>query len=68
MKEFGEFLGNTNLVDMPCLGNTFTCFSRDEKSMSRIYRFLLSDALIDRWGLVNQVNGNMEYLTIVQFG
>lgn len=43
-----------NLVDLPCLGNTFRWFSEDGKSMSRIDRFLSSDTLIEMWGVVGK--------------
>lgn len=50
MWEFRDFLGCSGLVDVPCLGNKFTWFSGDGRSMSRIDRFLLLDSLVGRWG------------------
>lgn len=48
-----DLLGSNYLVDVPSLVNKFTWFSGDGRSMSRINRFILSHALVDRWGMVN---------------
>lgn len=61
-KEFMDFLGSNYLVDVPSLVNKFTWFSGDGRSMSKINRFLLSHALVDRRGMVNQVLGKRDLL------
>lgn len=46
--EFRDFLGSSRLVDVPCLGNKFTLFSGDGRSMSIMDKFLLTETLVDR--------------------
>lgn len=47
---FAKFINKYGLVDIPCKGNKFSWYIRDGKSMSRIYRFLLSCNVVNRWG------------------
>lgn len=51
MQELSEFIEDMNLVDLPTLGNKFTYFNVDEDSMNCLDRFLISEGLIDKWGL-----------------
>lgn len=55
MREFSGFIEDCNLIDIPCSGNKFIGFSIEKKSMSKIDHFLLSDALIDSWGVVGKL-------------
>ncbi|XP_058751351.1 uncharacterized protein LOC131624428 [Vicia villosa] len=47
MNLFADFIHNSSLVDIPCKGKKYTWYSGDGKSMSRIDRFLISDAMVD---------------------
>ncbi|XP_058783877.1 uncharacterized protein LOC131658622 [Vicia villosa] len=49
---FVEFIHNSSLVDLPCKGKKFTWYSGDGKSMSRLDWFLISEEVMDRWGVV----------------
>lgn len=63
MKEadlFAEFILKCELVDVPCKGKTFTWFSGDGNSKSRIDRFLLSSVVIDRWDVKGQLIGDRD--------
>ncbi|CAK8541173.1 unnamed protein product [Lathyrus sativus] len=54
MREFCEFIVDTNLVDVPITNNKFTWFGEDGLYMSRIDHFLISDGLIHNWGVMGQ--------------
>ncbi|XP_058768344.1 uncharacterized protein LOC131642077 [Vicia villosa] len=54
MQEFDKFICDMDLVDPPAFGNKFTCFSCARDSMSRLDRFILSEGLIDLWGIKGQ--------------
>lgn len=60
MCEFFEFIYDSNLVDVHLKDNKYNCFSGDGLSMSRIYHFLLSYALIHNWGVVSQRIGKRD--------
>ncbi|XP_058741846.1 uncharacterized protein LOC131614250 [Vicia villosa] len=60
MKAFGDFIENCNLVDVPCKGKRFTWYSGDGLSMSRLDRFLISDSIINKWGVVGQSIGDRD--------
>lgn len=47
---------------MPCKGNIFCWYIGGGKSMIRLDCFLVSGALIDRWGIVGQLIGKREVL------
>ncbi|XP_058749290.1 uncharacterized protein LOC131622283 [Vicia villosa] len=49
---FGGFIGESGLVDVPCKGKRFSWFSGDGRSMSRIDRFLISNNIVNKWGVV----------------
>lgn len=58
MLEFSEFIVDMNLIDLPSLGNKYTWFNLGGDSMSRIDRFLISEGLIDSWGINVQSIGD----------
>lgn len=47
-KLFAEFINKSSFMDITCKGKKFTWYSRDGKSMSRIYLFLLSDNMVNK--------------------
>ncbi|CAK8533736.1 unnamed protein product [Lathyrus sativus] len=49
-----------DLIDPSVFGNRFTWFSGDGKSMSRIDRFLVDSAFINRWGMIGQSIGKRD--------
>ncbi|XP_058755630.1 uncharacterized protein LOC131628840 [Vicia villosa] len=51
---FADFIEESRLIDVPASDNQFSWYSGDGKVMSRIYRFLVDDSLIDRWGIMGQ--------------
>ncbi|XP_058746742.1 uncharacterized protein LOC131619688 [Vicia villosa] len=55
--EFSSFIDNSGLIDVPCKGKRFSWFSGDGKHKSRIDRFLVSNNIISRWGVVGQLVG-----------
>ncbi|XP_058746325.1 uncharacterized protein LOC131619219 [Vicia villosa] len=61
-KSFNNFLDSINLIDVPCKGKKYSWFSGDNKSFSRIDRFLISGDLINAWGVVGQFIGNIDIL------
>jgi hypothetical protein len=48
--EFGDFLEELELVDLPLLGRQFTWFQSGGRAMSRIDRILISDEWASKWG------------------
>ncbi|XP_058776652.1 uncharacterized protein LOC131650972 [Vicia villosa] len=54
MSEFAEFIGEMELLDLPGFGNKYTWFNSAGDSMSRLDRFLVSEGLVDAWGLKGQ--------------
>jgi exonuclease III len=48
--EFGEFVREMELVDLPVIGRKFTWFHSNGISMSRIDRMLVSDDWLTSWG------------------
>ncbi|XP_058760861.1 uncharacterized protein LOC131634226 [Vicia villosa] len=48
------FIDDMNLVDVPCKKKKFSWFSGDGRSKSRLHCFLVSDSVINRWGVVGQ--------------
>ncbi|XP_058726467.1 uncharacterized protein LOC131597819 [Vicia villosa] len=57
---FSEFIDKSGLVDIPCKGKKFSWYSGDRKSMSRLDRFLLSNKVVERWGVVGQLIGDRD--------
>ncbi|XP_058760200.1 uncharacterized protein LOC131633504 [Vicia villosa] len=55
LDSFSEFIQKSASVDIPCKGKMFSWYSGDEKSMSRIDRFLVFDNVVSRWGVVGQL-------------
>jgi hypothetical protein len=49
MIEFGDFIRDMELIDLPLLGRKFTWFHLNGISMSRIDRFLVSDDWLELW-------------------
>jgi exonuclease III len=47
--KFNDFIDREALVDLPLIGRRFTWYRGDGQSMSRIERFLLSEAWCLRW-------------------
>ncbi|XP_058747040.1 uncharacterized protein LOC131620033 [Vicia villosa] len=57
---FAKFIDNSGLVDVPSKGKKFTWYSGDGRSMSRIDRFLVSNNVINDWGVVGQLVGDRD--------
>ncbi|XP_058756965.1 uncharacterized protein LOC131630196 [Vicia villosa] len=57
---FADFIVESRLVDVPCKGKKFTWYSGDGRSMSRIDRFLVSDKVVNDWGVVGQLVGERD--------
>ncbi|XP_058783306.1 uncharacterized protein LOC131657982 [Vicia villosa] len=53
--EFAEFIEKSLLVDVPCKGKKFTWYSGNGKSMSRLDRFLVSEKVLNDWGVIGQM-------------
>lgn len=60
MEEFAEFIKDMELIDVPVLGKKFTWFSSDGKSKSRLDRFLITEGIIEEWGVTNQWVGDRD--------
>ncbi|XP_058765704.1 uncharacterized protein LOC131639219 [Vicia villosa] len=53
-RKFSDFIEESGLVDVPSKGKKFSWFSRDEKSNSRLDRFLVSVNIVSLWGVVGE--------------
>lgn len=60
--ELSDFINVIDLVDLPSKGNKFTWFITSCSYLSRIANFLISEGLIDFWGLKGKAVGNREVL------
>ncbi|XP_058763699.1 uncharacterized protein LOC131637125 [Vicia villosa] len=60
LEGFAEFIEESGLVDVPCKGKKFSWFSGDGKSMSRIDRFIISDKVVNDWGVIGQRIGDRD--------
>lgn len=60
MEEFAEFIKDMELIDVPVLGKKFTWFSSDGKSKSRLDRFLITEGIIEEWGVTSQWVGDRD--------
>lgn len=60
MRGFRDFVEESDLVDVSCIGNSFTWFVGNRESVSRIDRFLIFESLLKRWGVVGQVIGRRD--------
>jgi len=49
MEVFNKFIHDSFLIDLPICGSLFTWYKGDEKSMSRLDQFLLSDKWCELW-------------------
>nr|KYP56893.1 hypothetical protein KK1_003144 [Cajanus cajan] len=49
MKCFDEFITEAELVDLPLVGRKYTWYKTDGKCMSRLDRFLVSNAWLSHW-------------------
>ncbi|GKV12840.1 hypothetical protein SLEP1_g23934 [Rubroshorea leprosula] len=54
MREFDDFIHETELIDIPLLGRKYTWYHTNGKSMSRIDKFLLSGGWLEKWEEVRQ--------------
>ncbi|GKU99314.1 hypothetical protein SLEP1_g12182 [Rubroshorea leprosula] len=54
MEEFGDFIHNAGLIDLPLVGRKYTWYNSNGKFMSRIDRFLISEGWFSVWGEVKQ--------------
>ncbi|XP_058765777.1 uncharacterized protein LOC131639291 [Vicia villosa] len=54
---FDKFIEDSGLIDIPCKGKKYSWYSGDGRAMSRIDRFLVSNVVVNRWGLVGQFIG-----------
>ncbi|CAK8534050.1 unnamed protein product [Lathyrus sativus] len=59
-RDFLAFMFEANMVDLPVSRNNFTWFSGDGKSMSKLYRFLVDDSIINKWGVIGQSVGKRD--------
>ncbi|XP_058726223.1 uncharacterized protein LOC131597549 [Vicia villosa] len=59
-EEFSGFINDMGLVDIPCKGKKFSWFSSDGRSKSRIGRILVSNNIVNWWGVVGQQIGDMD--------
>jgi hypothetical protein len=50
MREFDDFLGELEVIDMPLVGRSFTWFHPNGVAMSRLDRILISAPWFDVWG------------------
>ncbi|XP_058746783.1 uncharacterized protein LOC131619733 [Vicia villosa] len=53
-RKFMEFIDDCDLVDVPCKGKKYSWYRGDGQSESRIDRFLVSEDIINSWGIVGQ--------------
>lgn len=53
-EEFSCFIKDIGLEDVPCKGKKFSWFNGDGRSKSRLYRFLVSNNILNWWGVVGQ--------------
>lgn len=65
---FGKFIEDNGLVDIPCKGKIFSWYTGDERSMSRINCFLVSNVVVYRWGLVANLLGVKTFQINVRYG
>lgn len=49
MQEFIGLIDSLELVDVPSIGRKFTWYNQDGGIMSKLYRFLLLEVLIQKW-------------------
>lgn len=61
MEDFREFLARMEVIDIPCVGGKFTWYKDNGKAMSRIDRFLVSNNLIEVWGVIDQRIGVRDF-------
>lgn len=54
MEEFRDFIKRMGVVDIPCVGGKYLWFKDNGKAMGRIDRFLVSNNLIEAWGVFDQ--------------
>ncbi|CAK8566094.1 unnamed protein product [Lathyrus sativus] len=57
MELFGNFINDSGLIDVPCKGKKFTWYNSNRNSMSRIDRFLISNSIVNDWGVTGQLVG-----------
>ncbi|XP_058741852.1 uncharacterized protein LOC131614256 [Vicia villosa] len=58
--EFSGFINDTGLVDVSCKVKKFSWFSSDGRSKSRIHHFLVSNNIVNWWGVVGQQIGERD--------
>lgn len=47
MEDFPEFIERMGVIDIMCVGGKFSWLKDNEKAMSRIDRFLISNKLVE---------------------
>ncbi|XP_058741226.1 uncharacterized protein LOC131613586 [Vicia villosa] len=55
---------DSGLLDVRCKGKKYTWCSGDRRAMSRIDWFLVSDVIVNRWGVVGQLVGERFWLNL----
>lgn len=58
--EFSCFINDIGLVDVPIKGKKFSWFSGDGKLKSRIDSFLVSNVIVNMWGVVKHQVGSRD--------
>ncbi|GKV35275.1 hypothetical protein SLEP1_g43574 [Rubroshorea leprosula] len=54
MREFNNFIMESELIDIPLVGRKYTWYHSSGKLMSRIDRFLMSEEWLNKWGEATQ--------------
>lgn len=57
MQWFNDFILHLDLTDILMVGNQFTWFNLAGSSCSRLDRFLITNGLVEMWGIDCQVVG-----------
>ncbi|XP_058726119.1 uncharacterized protein LOC131597438 [Vicia villosa] len=60
IRTFNKFINDMDWVDLPTIGDKFTWFKSNGKSMSRLDRFLLSESFIHDWRVEGQHIGERD--------
>lgn len=65
ISDFNNFIAGIELFDVPVSGKKFSYFSSDGISMSRLDRFLVTEGLIDLWGVSGQWIAEIYLITVL---
>lgn len=52
--QFGEFISEAGLIDLPLIRRKYTWYKPDGTAMSRLDRFLISEEWLNTWGNLSQ--------------